>query len=270
MEKAANKVVLILRKQWLELRQQRMLLIGMLAPPVIFAVLPLVLAFAAGQNMMSGDLSDIPNMGDISKINPALKGMGPLELGQALISQQFSILFLLLPVILPSVIASYSIIGEKTSRTLEPVLATPVSTRELLLAKCLIAVVPSIVITWLVAGLFAVGLSFVAVSGRVVEAVISPGWVLVLLLCAPMLCLITVAATVAISARVSDPRTAQQISVVLIIPIMGLFFGQLTGLLILSPILAVIGAIMLTLLAAAALLIASALFQREAILTRWS
>lgn len=269
MDKVSNKVVLILRKEWLELRQQRMLLLGMLVPPLIFAVMPLGLAFAAGQNMMQEDGSDIP-LEVLTKLNPALEGMGPLELGQALISQQFSILFLLLPIILPSVIASYSIIGEKTSRTLEPVLATPVSTRELLLAKCLIAVVPSVLITWLVAGLFTVGLSFVAISDRVVAAVISPGWALVLLLCAPLLCLITVAATVAISARVSDPRTAQQISVVLIIPIMGLFFGQLTGLLILSPILAVIGALILALLAAASLFIASALFQRETILTRWS
>ena len=269
MDKAPNKVALILRKEWLELRQQRVLLLGMLTPPLIFAVMPLVLALFAGQNMI-GDEADIPNLKDLVKLNPALEGMGPLELGQTFITQQFSILFLLLPVILPSVIASYSIIGEKTSRTLEPVLATPVSTRELLLAKCLIGVVPSVLITWLVAAIFAVGLSLVAISSRVFEAIITPGWVLVLLLCAPLLCLITVAATVAISSRVSDPRTAQQISVVLIIPIMGLFFGQLTGLLILSPILAVIGAIILALLAAASLLIASALFQRETILTRWS
>ncbi|MEO6458073.1 MAG: ABC transporter permease subunit [Chloroflexia bacterium] len=269
MDRASNKVVLILRKEWVELRQQRVLLLGMLAPPLIFAVMPLAFASFAGQNLMEEE-GNMPNLNDLIKLNPALEGMSPIELGQTLITQQFSILFLLLPVILPSVIASYSIIGEKTSRTLEPVLATPVSTRELLLAKCLIGVVPSVLITWLVATIFAVGLSFVAVSPRVLEAIISLGWLLVLLLCAPLLCLITVAATVAISSRVSDPRTAQQISVVLIIPIMALFFGQLTGLLILSPILAVIGAIILALLAAAALLIASALFQRETILTRWS
>ena len=269
MDKASNKVALILRKEWLEMRQQKMLLLGMFVPPLIFAVLPLGLVFASGQSMM-GSNQDLDDLAEFAKLNPAFSGMGPLEIGQALIGQQFSILFLLLPIILPSIIASYSIVGEKTSRTLEPVLATPISTRELLLAKSLSAVVPSVLITWLVAAIFATGISIAAISERVVSAVISPGWILVLILCAPLLCLITVAATVAISARVNDPRTAQQISAVLIIPIMALFFGQLTGLLILSPILAVIVAIILALLAAVTLLIASALFQRETILTRWS
>ncbi len=52
MDKAPNKVALILRKEWLELRQQRVLLLGMLAPPLIFAVMPLAFASFAGQNLM--------------------------------------------------------------------------------------------------------------------------------------------------------------------------------------------------------------------------
>lgn len=267
--KAQNKVLVILRKEWLELRQQKALLLGMFAPPLIFTVIPIVIAYAAGHDI-GGAQASLHDLPDLSKINPALAGMRPLELAQALVCQQFAVLFLLLPTILPSIIASYSVVGEKTSRTLEPVLATPVSTRELLFAKSLSAVVPSIGITWLVGTIFAAGLALVAISPRVFAAVISPGWVLVLLLCAPMLCLISVAATVAISSRVNDPRTAQQISVVLIIPIMGIFFGQLTGLLVLNPILALTGAAVLGLIAAGSLWVAARLFQREAILTRWS
>ncbi|MDQ5827777.1 MAG: ABC transporter permease, partial [Chloroflexota bacterium] len=88
--------------------------------------------------------------------------------------------------------------------------------------------------------------------------------------CTPLLALITVAATVAISSRVNDPRTAQQISAVLILPIMLVFFGQMTGLLVLNPFVALVGAAVLALIAAFTVWLAVRLFQREAILTRWT
>jgi ABC-2 type transport system permease protein len=104
----------------------------------------------------------------------------------------------------------------------------------------------------------------------VLQAIVSPGWILVFLLCVPLLALLTVAATVAISSRVNDPRTAQQISAVLILPVMILMFGQITGILVLSPFVAVVAAAILGLICAGAVWLAARLFQREVILTRWT
>jgi ABC-2 type transport system permease protein len=269
-DKAPNKVALILRKEWREIRQQRGLLLGMVLPPLLFVVLPIGVAFGTAQIDLSGDRDTAELIANLSKVNPVYAGMSGREAAQALISQQMSILFFLLPLILPSIIASYSVVGEKASRTLEPILATPVRTWELLLAKCLSAVIPSLVATWVAAGLFICGLAAVAVSSRVFAAVVSPGWIIVLLLCTPLLALITVAATVAISSRVNDPRTAQQISAVLILPIMLVFFGQMTGLLVLNPFVALAGAALLALIAAFTVWLAVRLFQREVILTRWT
>ena len=192
------------------------------------------------------------------------------EAGQALIGQQFGLLFLLLPTILSSIIASYSVVGEKTGRTLEPLLATPVRTMELLVAKSLTAVLPAVFVTWGAAALFALTFSLAAMSPRVLSAVISPGWLVVLVLCTPLLALVSVAATVAVSSRMNDARSVQQISVVLILPIMLLFLGQLAGLLVLDPLLGLAGAAVLAGLAAGAIWIAVKLFQREVILTRWT
>ncbi len=75
---------------------------------------------------------------------------------------------------------------------------------------------------------------------------------------------------VAISARTSDPRTAQQYSAWVVVPFLAVFFGQLTGVLILSPLIAVLAAILLAVIAGLAVWGAVGLFQREAILTRWS
>ena len=57
-----NKVLLILKKEWLELRQQRVLVLTMILPPLLFALLPVVGVFLVGQfPEISGD-KDIKDM----------------------------------------------------------------------------------------------------------------------------------------------------------------------------------------------------------------
>ena len=56
-------------------------------------------------------------------------------------------LLVLSPVAASMSIAAYSVIGEKQARTLEPLLATPITTFELLLAKILGAFLPALALT---------------------------------------------------------------------------------------------------------------------------
>jgi ABC-2 type transport system permease protein len=196
--------------------------------------------------------------------------MSLVEQQQTLIGQVFGSVMLLIPILVPSIIASHSIIGEKVARTLEPVLATPIRTWELLLGKCLSAMFPAIVVTWICGGIFIAGLSVVTVSWKVFAAVISPGWLIVLLLCTPFMVMIAVAAMVALSSRVNDPRTAQQVSAVAIVPMLLSFFGQLAGVLVLSPSLALLFTAVLATIAVLSIQLATRIFQREIILTRWS
>lgn len=254
----------IISKEWLELRTQRSLLAGVIIPPILLSILPVVIMYVMRQTTDS-DTADL----GIVIADPTLAGLTMIELGQAVIGKQFSLMLLLMPVILSSIIASYSVVGEKTSRTLEPVLATPISTWELLIGKSLTALIPALLATWFSMLLFSCGTWLVSLSPAVRAAVLSPGWLLAMLLCAPSLALIAIGASVAISSRVNDPRTAQQISAVAIIPLMAIFFAQLAGLVVLSVPLALVIALVLALLAAAALWLAVLVFQRESILTRW-
>ncbi len=256
MNGAMTNVATILRKEWLELRQDRSILLGTLLPPLLLTLLPL--ALVAGVGLAPADELGDGDLSRVAGVNPALAGLEPRELAQAVIGQQLSILLLLMPVIVPSVIASYSIVGEKTRRTLEP-----------LLGKCLAALLPAVAVTWLAGAIFVAGLAALAVSGRVFAAVVSPAWLLVLLVCAPLLALIAVAAMVAVSARVNDPLTAQQLSGVLVLPIATVIIGQVAGLLVLRPALVLAAAAILAALAALAVWGAVRLFQREVILTRW-
>jgi ABC-2 type transport system permease protein len=259
-----NKIPAILQKEWLEMRLDRGLLLSTLLPPLLLTFMPIAIVYGVGQTPDE----DILKMGAVIS-NPAFAGMSPAEIGQALMGQQVSLLFLLMPLIVPSIIASYSIVGEKTRRTLEPILATPISTWELLLGKSLAAFIPAVGLTLVCGGIFLAALQAIALSPRVASAIVTPGWLIVFLLCSPLLAIISIALMVAISSRVNDPRTAQQLAAVGIIPVMGLFFGQLTGLLILSPAVALGGAAVLAVLAALTIWLATRVFQREVILTRW-
>lgn len=260
-----NKSLVILRREWLELKRQRGLLLGIVLMPVLLTVIPILITYMV-RHLPESFQQPLP----FEKINPVFFGMTMVERQQTFIGQTFAVMLLLIPLIVPSIIASYSIIGEKLARTLEPVLATPVTTGELLFGKCLAAGIPAVIITWICGAIFVTGLSLVTVSSRVLTAIVSPGWFIVLILCVPLIVMIAVTAMVAISSRVNDPRTAQQISAVAVIPVLTIFFGQLAGLLILSPLFALGAAVVLAVLALASISLAVRVFQREVILTRWT
>jgi ABC-2 type transport system permease protein len=123
-------------------------------------------------------------------------------------------------------------------------------------------------LTWLSAALYVPGVYFVT-SPAVFQTLISPGWILAVLLWGPLLSLITILLTLAVSSRANDPRTAQQVSVVTILPVMFLFMGQMFGFLSISSAVVLIGAVVLAIIAFICLWIIVRLFQRETILTRW-
>lgn len=56
--------------------------------------------------------------------------------------------YLLMPVALSSISAAFSIVSEKQQRTLEPILATPITDRELLLGKLLASLLLAVALTW--------------------------------------------------------------------------------------------------------------------------
>ena len=281
-----SRIGLILHKEWLELRGERGLILGTVLPPLFFTFLPVLLAFAVGviPHEGSGVLVATPSLGAgmdpgqgsaapiISASDQGL-GLGDLRtqaLEQAIVGSQFALLFLLLPIIIPAVIASYSIVGEKAGRTLEPLLAAPMHVGELLLGKAVAALLPAVGITWTGATVFALGMWVVSIDPAVVGHIVTPAWILSVLLVAPLMSMIAIGLTVAVSARVRDPRTAQQISAVLILPIIGVLLGRISGLLTFNVPFVLAWSATLALIAIVVGAIAVRVFKREAILTRWS
>ncbi|HTY92197.1 MAG TPA: ABC transporter permease subunit [Methanocella sp.] len=178
--------------------------------------------------------------------------------------------FMMLPAILPTIVASYSIIGEKKNRTLEPLLAAPVSVDEILVGKALSAIIPAMLATW------ASSLLFFAFSEGIVYAglhrLIMPDlamWGAGLLLLSPLLAFLGIMIALIISSRVNDPRVAQQISVIFVIPIMAIFIGQMSGFMLIDMRMILGLAVALVIVDALMLRFARSMFDREEILTRW-
>jgi ABC-2 type transport system permease protein len=252
-----RKVVVILRKEFLDMLQQRVLLYSILLPPLLFVVIPLIF------------LQKVGNGSRASSIHlPSLQGLTVHEYAQGLVGTEFSNIFILLSMIVPSTIAAYSIIGEKSSHTLEPLLATPVRRWQLLAGKILAALLPAVLLTWMSGGLFIAELA-IFTDANVVSHVVTQGCLILLIAGTPLLGLIAVSLMTAISSRVNDTRTAQQLSVWAVIPIIGIVLGELSGQFELTVLVAVVASLILVPVAILLTWGAAQLFQREAILTRW-
>jgi ABC-type transport system involved in multi-copper enzyme maturation permease subunit len=141
----------------------------------------------------------------------------PTSASMTLRHEHSLVYMLAIPVLVPAVLASYAVVGERLQGTLEPVLTTPVSPEELLLGKAMAAFVPSVVVAYAVFALFVAIVEFFARSA-VASALIQGPDLLAQLLFTPLLASWSIWVGIAISAKSSDPRTAGQISVLMSLP----------------------------------------------------
>jgi len=141
----------------------------------------------------------------------------PTSASMTLRHEHSLVYMLAIPVLVPAVLASYAVVGERLQGTLEPVLTTPVRPEELLLGKAMAAFVPSVVVAYAVFALFVAIVEFFA-RPAVASALIQGPDLLAQLLFTPLLASWSIWVGIAISARSSDPRTAGQISVLMSLP----------------------------------------------------
>lgn len=199
---------------------------------------------------------------------PGLAALPPEAAIQAFLFQQFLLLFLVAPIVGATSLAAYSVVGEKQGRTLEPLLTTPITTSELLLAKVLASFLPSLAIEVIGLSGYALLVALTAEPG-VVAAVLSPRSFVLIGLVGPLASLAALQSTIAISSRVNDPRSAQQIAVLLVLPLVMMLVGQIAGAFIVSTPVLLLLAAALAALWVVLILFSVALFERETILTRW-
>lgn len=260
-----NRIYTILDKEWAEVFKNRLVIFTVALLPLIFTFLPLILlhliSTPGGGGTSSGDMPP--------SFVATCSNLSTQDCLQIYIMNEFLLFYMLMPVIIPITIAAYSIVGEKATHSLEPLLATPVSTAELLTGKSLAATIPGILATWVSFFVFIVLAPLLGASQGVVQHALSPVWLLAVLVAGPLMAILSTNFALFVSSRVNDPRVAEQISAVLILPLLLVLFGQVAGFIVLNVATILVYCIIIALIDVGMIFLGVRLFQRETILTRW-
>lgn len=260
-----DKVRTVVEKEWRDAFRNKMVLFSLIFMPLLFAVLPLLMLYFMG--LSPEDVSG-EDLGPFLPYQTYFGLQNPLHVVMVGMASIYTIIFLMSPLILPMMIASDSIVSEKIQKSLEPLLATPIRVSELLLGKALAAIVPAVLATWLAYGLYGF-LAALFLPGPVVGVIFSPDWLVGIGLLSPLMGLFSVNIGILISSRVNDTRAAQQIGGFVALPVMLVFIPMFLGKLALTATVFLLGALLFLFLDAGALWLATAVFRRETILTRW-
>jgi ABC-type Na+ efflux pump permease subunit len=184
----ARRARAIVRKELREYRRTRSIVLAMAIFPLIFLIQPLVAVFL----------------------------LQPADASQ--LSQRHLLLYMLgIPALVPTAVAAASIVGERQQGTLEPVLTTPIRGEELVVGKALAPLIPSVAIAYAVYAFFLACVELFA-RPRVAPALIRVPDVLAQLIFTPLIAACSIWIAIAISARSSDIRAAQQLSLLASLP----------------------------------------------------
>jgi ABC-2 type transport system permease protein len=237
-----SRIVAVVRKEVQQYRRNRGIVFSMAGLPVLFLLL------------LGAQTLNLPTV-------------LPEKLLRAVVGQEM-LFFLIIPIILPSTIAAYSVIGEREQGALEPVLTTPVTDRELLAGKAIAAVVPAVLIAWLLFVAY-VGLVRLAAAAVIGDAVLTPETVVAQLLLVPTLSGFAIVVGILVSLRTTDVRVAQQLAGLASLPVMLLVAAASFGIIEPSVKLFVVLAMVVAAVDAAGWRLVVRLFNAERLLTRY-
>jgi ABC-type Na+ efflux pump permease subunit len=235
----AFRVRAVILKELRDFRRKRSIVAAMVILPVLFLIQPVVSIFLA------------PHSGATSSHFVVL----PL------------LYLLLIPVITPSTLAAFSVVGEREQGTLEPLLTTPIRQQEFILGKGAAVMIPTLVLSYLVFGLF-LGAVRLFAHAYIATAVFHQGPVLLaLFLFAPLLAGWAIVVGMAVSVRASEVRVAQQLGMLASFPIIGVVVLLAVGAIHPTFPVALEFAAGLLVLDAVALRLVSRMFNRERLVT---
>lgn len=180
----------------------------------------------------------------------------------------FPSLYLLLPIMVANVIAADSFVGEKERKTLEALFYTPISDRELYLAKIIGPWVAGIAIGWLgyIAFAFVVTVTTLSFMGE--AFILDLTWLLLIVWIVPAAAGLGLGAMVLVSSRVSTFQEAYQLGAIVVLPLLLLLFGQIGGIIYFTPLFVLIIGAVVWLLTMGLILFGAQSFRRGELIAR--
>ncbi len=263
----------IMAKDLKQVAQNRMVWLPMIILPLIVLVfLPLFTVLLPTLFPTSdSDLQDVMTMLDKAPatMRAPLEGLEPMQRYVYIAGNyMFAPMFLIVPLMVASILAADSFAGEKERKTLEALLYTPVTDLELLVGKLLTALVPALIIDVLSFLLYTLVVN--AAGYRVMQRLFFPAptwWPLVFWL-APALIAAGLGATVLVSSKSRSSMQTPQISGALVLPVLFLMIGQVSGIFFLSPLMVMLIGVPLWLLGILVVWIGARTFSRGELIAR--
>lgn len=221
----------MIRKDFRSVTTNRRMFASLLIVPIVLTVvLPSILTATIHFTPNDSDLQEMLRL-----LPSAIQGE---NLEQVLLGLMYNYLlpvfFLLIPIMTASIMAASSFVGEKEKRTLETLLYSPLTLKEIFRSKVLACFLVSMLVSLIsfaaMALVLEVELFFLTGAG------ILPGisWAVILLLVAPAVSLIAITLIVRRSAKAKSVEESQQGAVFLIIPIVLLIAGQFSGVMLIN------------------------------------
>ena len=191
---STERVRAVVRKELREYRRNRLVIATMGLTPLVFVSVPIIIIF----------------------LTPASASVAQAKAAVGVVS----LMLLIVPVVIPPVIAAYAVVGERDQGTLEPILTAPIRASELLLGKAAAMFIPSVGLAYTIDLVIAIIIRFGA--AQVVRSVaFHPSQLLAQLLFTPLIALWAIWVGIAFSTRASDVRVAQQLATLASLPLLG-------------------------------------------------
>ena len=193
---------------------------------------------------------------DASKLNNVFTTLIP----------SFSFFFVFLSALAPVMIAGYSLVGEKLEKSLEPLLATPLTDSEILLGKSLVAIIPYLISIYIGSVIFSVSINYVTDYAFNMPNTL---FLDILIFVVPLVVIFSVEIMIIISSKVNDVRTSTQIGMFMMAPFIGIYFLSETQYITLDSNMMFQIAGILVIVDILVFYFARLTFKREEILTKW-
>lgn len=232
-----------------EITSSKQVFLPMTIVPVVLTVI-IPLGVLIGANFIGNDSSMLKQLGPlINKLPSEYTAYNPAQLLiKIVINYMFPAYFLIIPIMCSGIMGASSFVGEKEHKTLETLLYTPISMEQLLRSKILGVFIPSYIIT--LVSFVAFGL-LINIGGYIYfKDLIFPNlkWILIILWISPAMSLLSLILTVMVSAKAQTFQEAQQVSGLLVLPVILILVGQMTGVLMLSNLVMLIAGVVLLIL----------------------
>ena len=235
----ATRISAVVGKELRDYRRKRSVVATMILLPIIFLIQPTVAVF----------------VGSPSSVSATTYYSVPL------------LFLLLIPVVMPSTLAAYSVAGEREQGTLEPLLTTPIRKQEFITGKAAAVMIPTLTLSYAVSGLF-LAVVWLFAKPAASSGVFHQGpLLLAVALFTPLLAGWAIVVGMAVSVRVDDVRVAQQLGMLASLPPIAVVVLLATGVIHPTFTIAVLIAFGLLVIDLRALRIVSRMFDRERLIT---